>query len=270
MSESASKNPAASKCLTAPQAVLEYVREMERQDGKRRLLHLAKHVCDVAAERFQRDEPPSDLFRLKSFDAYVVSLDLRRSTDMMLLAKDANHFAAFMRSVFDELGYIIKANFGVIEKFTGDGLLAYFPVGFSGPHAGYRAVKACDETLDFFTSHYDRRRSHFNCVLEDFGLSAGIDFGEVQLREITETPSLLGKPVAFACRLSSGPSGDILVNQSAYDHIQQSCPGGVCFETVSLDIKHLGKIACYRVKKQDIAFPLKNPDWYEGTPLAND
>ena len=256
--------------LTAPQAVLEYVREMERQDGKHRLLHLAKHVCDAAAERFERGEPPSDLFRRKSFDAYVVSLDLRRSTDMMLLAKDANNFAAFMRSVFDELACIIKANLGVIEKFTGDGLLAYFPVGFSGPHAGYRAVKACDETLDFFTSHYNCRRSHFNCVLEDFGLSAGIDFGEVQLREITETPSLLGKPVAFACRLSSGPSGDILVNQSAYDHIQESCPGGVCFETVSLEIKHLGTLACYRVKKQDIAFPLKNPDWYEGTPLAND
>ncbi len=270
MSESASKSPASSKPLTAPQAVLEYVRETERQDGKRRRLHLAKYVCDEAAERFHRDEPPSDLFRLRSFDAYVVSLDLRRSTDMMLLAKNADHFAAFMRSAFNELGDIIKTNLGVIEKFTGDGLLAYFPVGFSGPHAGYRAVQACVASLNFFTSHYHRRRSHFNCVLEDFGLSAGIDFGEVQLREITETPSLLGRPVVFACRLAAGPCGDILVNQSAYDHLQDSCPGVVCFENVSLETKHLGSLACYRVKKQDIAFPLKNPDWYDGAPLAND
>lgn len=253
-----------------PSGVMQYATEIKREASQRLLKHIAKHVCDKAADRLLKGESPSELFQRKSFMAFVVSLDLRRSTDMMMLAKDANNFAVFMRSAFDELACIIKANFGVIEKFTGDGLLAYFPVGFSGPHAGYRAVKACDETLDFFTSHYDRRRSHFNCVLEDFGLSAGIDFGEVQLREITETPSLLGKPVAFACRLSSGPSGDILVNQSAHDHIQESCPGGVCFETVSLEIKHLGKIACYRVKKQDIAFPLKNPDWYEGTPLAND
>jgi adenylate cyclase len=270
VSESASTNPASSKRLTAPQAVLEYVREMERQDGTLRLLHLAKHVCDEAAERLKRDQSRSDLFRQKSFTAYVVSLDLRRSTDMMLLAKDADHFAAFMRRVFDELGHIVRKNLGVIEKFTGDGLLAYFPVGFSGPHAGYRAVKASDEALKFFTSHYARRRSHFNCVLEDFGLSAGIDFGEVQLREITQTPSLLGRPVVFACRLSSGPRGAILVNQSAYDHLQESCTGGVCFENASLEIKHLGTLACYRVKKQDIALPLKNPDWYAGTPMAND
>ena len=60
------------------------------------------------------------------------------------------------------------------------------------------------------------------------------------------------------------------MNQSAYDHLQESCPGSVCFENASLEVKHLATLACYRFKNQDIAFPLKNPDWYEGTPPAND
>jgi class 3 adenylate cyclase len=253
-----------------PLGVMQYALEIKREASQRLSKHIARHMCDEAAERLLKGESPSELFQRKSFMAFVVSLDLRHSTDMMMFAKDANNFAAFIRSAFDELACIIKAHFGVIEKFTGDGLLAYFPVDFSGVHAGYRAVKACDEAVKFFTRHYERCRSSFTCVLEDFGLSAGIDFGEVQLREITETPSLLGKPVVFACRLSSGPCGNVLVNQSAYDHLQESCPGGVCFENASLEVKHLGTLACYQVKNQDIAFPLTNPDWYEGTPPAND
>lgn len=278
MSESLSDETASSQRLFVPPSVLQYLEEMQRQDKsledqknlKARISRIAECVCDEAKARLDQGAHPSALFHANSFCAYVVSLDLRRSTEMMLFAKTSDCFAAFVWNLCKELGKIIKKHFGVIEKFTGDGLLAYFRTDFAGAHAGYRAVKACREAVDKFTQHYAQSRDYFTCLLADFGLSAGIDFGEVQLRLVEGAPSILGRPVVFACRLSSGPTGAVLVNQTAYDHLQESCPGGICFEDALLEIKQLGMISCYRVKKQDTAFQLKNPDWYEGTPLAND
>ena len=47
-----------------------------------------------------------------------------------------------MAGLCEELKGLISDRFGIVDKFTGDGLLASFPDFFSGPDAGYRAISA--------------------------------------------------------------------------------------------------------------------------------
>jgi class 3 adenylate cyclase len=64
-------------------------------------------------------------------DVFVMSIDIRRSTDLMLKARSAERFAEFITRLCHQLMDIIKDNYGVVDKFTGDGVLAFFPSFFS-------------------------------------------------------------------------------------------------------------------------------------------
>ena len=59
--------------------------------------------------------------------AFIMSIDIRRSAELMLNARSAELFAEFMAGLCEELKGLICDRFGIVDKFTGDGLLASFP-----------------------------------------------------------------------------------------------------------------------------------------------
>jgi len=59
--------------------------------------------------------------------AFIVAIDIRRSAELMIKARTAELFGKFMARLCDELRMVICGQFGVVDKFTGDGLLASFP-----------------------------------------------------------------------------------------------------------------------------------------------
>jgi len=59
--------------------------------------------------------------------AFIMSIDIRRSAELMLNARSAELFAEFMAGLCEELKGLICERFGIVDKFTGDGLLASFP-----------------------------------------------------------------------------------------------------------------------------------------------
>ena len=58
--------------------------------------------------------------------AFVVAVDIRRSTDLMLKARTPRHFAEFTTALCVELTQVLLESGGVFDKFTGDGILAFF------------------------------------------------------------------------------------------------------------------------------------------------
>ena len=52
--------------------------------------------------------------------SFVMSIDIRRSTELMLKARSAEAFASFTTQLCSDLMEIIKDSYGVIDKFTGD------------------------------------------------------------------------------------------------------------------------------------------------------
>ena len=97
--------------------------------------------------------------------AFVMSVHIRRSTELMLKARRAELFASFITTLCNDLiNSVFQCN-GVFDKFTGDGILAFFPEFFAGPDAGYYTLLAADRCHKAFQARYQEYRGAFNSIL---------------------------------------------------------------------------------------------------------
>lgn len=202
--------------------------------------------------RFEAGKEPS---------AFVMSVDIRRSTELMLKAQKPAEFALFITELCHELTEIVMKSFGVFDKFTGDGILAFFPEFFTGEDAGFLAIRAADECHAAFERYYKKYRSSFKSVLLDVGLGIGIDYGTVQLVYMAGGLTVVGAPVVYACRMGSAPPGKTLLNQPAYERINEKYSSHCFLQERTLEIKHEGRTLAYQVKLNDRPFKVTNPGW---------
>ena len=204
------------------------------------------------------------LFENTSFcESFVLSIDIRRSTELMLKAREPERFAEFISCLCRGLSQIILGNFGVFDKFTGDGILAFFPDFCSGPDAGLLAIDSALKCHAFFAEYYKASRHWFTSVLENTGLGIGIDFGTTYLVKIQGALTLVGRPVVYACRMSGGKAGDTLLNHIGFDHVASRYTRHFNFEKITLNIKHEGEAIAYRVRRNGSPLNPVHPDWNE-------
>lgn len=210
---------------------------------------------------FQNKDLRDKFFEKGEHRAYVVAIDIRRSTELMLKARRPDLFAGFMTELCDRLQTVIKDHFGVFDKFTGDGVLAFFPDFFTGPDAGYHAVAAAHEARAIFTLCYKEHRASFTSILTDVHLATGIDYGSVHLVRVADGLTVVGASVVYACRLSNGPGGVVLLNQGAFEKIADKYSKFFYIDEQELDIKHEGSVLCYNIKPGTAPFAPVEPSW---------
>ena len=199
--------------------------------------------------------------------AFLLSIDIRRSTDLMLNAKDASYFADFLDELSRGLANIIKGQFGIFDKFTGDGALAFFPVSFSGTSAASSVLVAAEKAHAFFSEHYKAHRGSFNSILVETGLGIGIDYGDVNILRLSDGLTAVGKPVVYASRFSGVEAGKTAVNQSAYE-MMRAADDKLEFEEIDVEIKHQGKHLAYRPKNSPRSELIKEPEWFSASPTS--
>ncbi|MGE3537791.1 MAG: adenylate/guanylate cyclase domain-containing protein [Candidatus Tectimicrobiota bacterium] len=192
---------------------------------------------------------------------FVMSVDIRRSTELMLKARKPECFAAFIIELCQDIKNKITDFYGVFDKFTGDGILAFFPPFFSGPDAGILAVKAAMQCHESFRRLYKSRRKSFSSILTDVGLGIGIDYGDALLLQFEEALTVIGAPVVYACRLSSAPVGRTYLNQPAYEKIHERSHMAFHFSEEELCIKHEGSILAYSVQETGVEIKVVPPSW---------
>ena len=193
--------------------------------------------------------------------AFIMAIDIRRSADLMLKARSADLFAGFMAGLCEELGGLICEGLGIVDKFTGDGLLAVFPEFFSGQDAGYRAISAAHEAHLVFGRQYKQHRRSFFTILANIGLGIGIDYGDVRFMRIAGDLTVVGSPVVYAARLSSAPAGKSLLNQPAYEKIVSQYAAFCSFSETEMDIKHEGRVVVHDVSLRRRSFMPVDPPW---------
>ena len=193
--------------------------------------------------------------------AFVMAVDIRRSTELMLKARRPDQFASFLTTLCRLLESIVKDCHGVFDKFTGDGILAFFPDFFSGTDAAYWCLSAADRAHAAFTSTYHAHRTSFNSVLNDVGLGIGIDFGPVHVVQVAGGVTVVGPPVVYACRLSGAPAGKTLLNQPAYEKVMERISGQCFIHETALEIKHEGPTLAYEVRLTGKPFAAEEPGW---------
>ena len=234
----------------------------EEHEKKQDLAFLLKRVNEDAGRLLLQSSEFQDQFSQgKTHPAFVMSVDIRQSTDLMLKARRPELFALFINDLCINLMDIIKNHFGVVDKFTGDGVLAFFPEFYSGQDAGFHAVKAALECHDLFGRLYRRSRGSFTSVLADVGLGIGIDYGETHFLKMADGLTVVGQPVVYACRLGGAPSGRTYLNQPAYERVSGRPNSAFLFSEMRHEIKHEGAIIVYQVQPSGVQTVPERPRW---------
>ena len=235
--------------------------DAEINQKRKDLAYLFGRVCDKAEERLLRNPEFVKLFEeTKTCHAFILVLDIRRSTELMLRATTPQDYARFLDGLMNRLVRIIKNHFGIIDKFTGDGLLAYFPVFYSGTDAGYLALAAARDCHAAFANHYRAERERFTVSFAEAGLGIGIDCGEVHLLRITGELTVVGTPVVYASRMASADAGHTYMNHRATSELnRQGVP--IRQSETAVPMKHEGAILAYDVALTDSKFTPTAPEW---------
>jgi class 3 adenylate cyclase len=244
--------------------------DLEKLSDKQRLGHLLSRVGDDAQRRLlESEEFRAEFSHDSPRNAFVVSIDIRRSTELMLKAREPRLFAEFMITLAGRLRLIILENHGIFDKFTGDGILAFFPEFFSGRDAGYLALRAASECHEVFSSVYKAHRHCFSAVLTDTGLGIGLDYGAVQLVQIGGDFTVVGTPVVYACRMSGATAGRTFVNQPAFEQLFELFSEYCDFEETELEIKHEGKTLAHKARLNGKRYEHLQPEWLAADPEEN-
>jgi class 3 adenylate cyclase len=230
--------------------------------AKESLRHLLRCVSPRAQEALLGDSRLVKKFRSKQpCKAFVLSVDIRRSTALMLKAREPQLFATFITSLCDCFYRIIVDNYGVFDKFTGDGILAFFPEFYSGEDSAFYALDSAEKCHLAFVDHYAKNRNCFSSVFKNAGLGIGIDYGDVSLVDLWGSLTVVGAPVVYACRMGGAPATSTLLNQPAYEVFEDKLKGICkCTET-EIEIKGEGAMLAYSVKRSAKVYSPVAPNW---------
>lgn len=240
----------------------QFKKMVEDLTTRERLSFLLGRVHSKARSRLLESEDfQKEFLEAKTCNAFVISLDIRRSTELMLKARTPEKFSSFITTLCSTLIDIIVDSFGIFDKFTGDGVLAFFPDFYSGEDAAYNVISAAQRSHAAFEEHYRNCRQSFSPVLLNIGLGIGIDYGNVHLVQVADGWTVVGEPVVYACRLSAAPAGVTLLNQPAYEEIIDKAETYCYANETSLEIKHEGSLLVYEAGLKEKMLSPKSPPW---------
>lgn len=231
---------------------------------------LHQHVSRTAYAKIS--EPGSTLRRKfdgalqnKRNKAFVLSVDIRRSTDLMLQSITPTAFAEFITGLVDDIRSAIFEFHGVYDKFTGDGVLAFFPEFFSEKDSGLRALMTAEKCHRIFKKRHDESLQSFHNPQWNAGLGIGISYGDVELVQEWERLTVVGRPVVYACRYGSCPADKTYLSQQAYSQVSTKYGAHIVVESVPLEIKNANPARAYDIRLRDgLRRPLHEPSWLRG------
>ena len=174
----------------------------------------------------------------------IVASDIRRSTMLMEQAKTTEGFATFLKELNSDIYLEATRCGGVFEKFTGDGALCFFLDELCGKSALKNALIFSHNLAGIFSKNYERHHATFHTRYES-GMGVGIDYGNFSIKVINGNLNIIGQPVVYACRLSSGLPGTVIVNNQAKSVAEQdeTINRNVSFTTHSVETKEGNLIA---------------------------
>lgn len=183
----------------------------------------------IHAERFQRWEPhlpranmywydqEFDESKLSESQTVVVYGDIRRSQDLMTYTVDHKRFEQMIIRFFHTTRNLLSKNYGIFDKFTGDGFLAYFNEYIC--KSKNKDFKDC--FLDFTKQYIEANLPLFSewkryirrLPDTEIMVSLGADLGIVYYGDLSGHLVCIGDAIVWAERMCSAASaGEIYVN----------------------------------------------------------
>lgn len=227
--------------------------------------HVIRRIHRDAVDKYLSEQAFRDQFEhRRETKAIVVSIDIRRSTELMLKARKADLYSDFITELSNKLSHVIIGNYGIFDKFTGDGILAFFPEFYSGEDAILFALKAAQECHEAFIGHYEASKDKFSVFIQDVGLGIGVDYGVVTIVNTGAELTVVGRPVVYACRFGGAKAGETLMNIEAYEILETKSPTPLIKDILESEIyiKNEGNALAFRpIVNLASKVQLKSPDW---------
>ena len=217
--------------------------------------------ADALAALFDSQELQDGFHGTHEQHAFVMSVDIRGSTDLMLKARTAEAFALFITTLCNDFQMIVKDCYGVFDKFTGDGILAFFPEFFTGKDAGFFAVSAAHRCHMAFEKHYKANRTSFKAIPTDAGLGIGIDYGPLRIIPVADGLTVVGEPVVYACRMGGAPAKKTFLNQMAYEQVNSRIAAHCSINEADTPFKHESRMLCYDTILREQDYKPELPAW---------
>jgi len=236
--------------------------DLKELQTKERLRHVITRVNEEARQKLFNSDKFAALFaESNECDAVILAIDIRRSTELMLRALSPELYAEFITALTEKISDCITGNFGIFEKFTGDGALAFFPDFYSGADSLLWSLNTAEECHKIFREHFDEYREYFHDDMVETGFGIGIDCGRIFITSINGDLSIVGEPVVYACRYSAAPAGKTWLTGRAYIDARKLYGEKLCLSDVNVDIKHEGNATGYEIAGLFGLGKGKKPDW---------
>ncbi len=177
----------------------------------------------------------SFILHMSNADTLVMVADIRRSQDLITYGLSPEFYREQIFGFLDEVKRILRKNFGIYDRFTGDGFIAYFNqyVCEQEGHDYYEmTLDACKRIQTFSEQYFENWSNKIRKIpVEPIGLSLGIDSGIVNFKDIDGQFFAIGDACVWATRMcNAGKRGDIIFNNIPYHKIAQYGTEGFCNE----------------------------------------
>lgn len=179
---------------------------------------------------------PDFVNKLSNSDSIVMVADIRKSQDLMTYGPSADFFRDKILEFTTQMRKIIKDNYGIFDKFTGDGFLCYFNSSLCEHFKKdyyTQMIKACKEILNFSDTFFQEWVKQIRKLPPNSsGLTIGVDSGIIKFRDLDNHLFAIGDAIVWANRMSSaGKKGEIIFNNIPY-HKTKDGFKNIDFETI--------------------------------------
>ncbi len=133
----------------------------DRLENVLRYFYLYKRVHESFQRKLLSNRPLKEKYETqKQFNSFVMVIDIRKSTDLLLNATQPQYFVNFLKELVDKLKIVIRKYYGIWDNFTGDGLISYFPDFYTSDDSGYYTCKAALECHTVFNDIYSKHQDN--------------------------------------------------------------------------------------------------------------
>lgn len=193
-----------------------------------------KWAGQIPEDLVERAMDPDFIDRMSRADTLVMVADIRRSQDLITYGSTIFYRERIM-GFLDKVRKILREDYGIYDRFTGDGFIAYFNQFVceqEGRDYYEMALDACHRIQSFSQQYFDEWSNLIRKVpIEPIGLSIGIDSGEVSFKDIEGQFFAIGDACVWATRMcNAGKRGQVVFNNIPFHRISQFGSKGFCEE----------------------------------------
>lgn len=167
---------------------------------------------------------PSFVTKLSGTETLVVVADIRRSQDLITYGLSPKIYREQIMGFLTEVKKILHENYGIFDRFTGDGFVAYFnefACGLGKRDYYEMTLDACHKIQSFSAGYFDKWSGLIRKIpIEPIGLSIGVDCGSIDFKDFDGQLFAIGEACVWATRMcNAGKKGDIVFNNIPFHRI---------------------------------------------------